>query len=121
MQRIRDEAHRFAITYHRERRNKATLQTELEHIDGVGPKRAQLLLSSFGSVRGVQEATVEALAEQVGWSAAKRVHAWFHPDEDAAELNEDAAELNEDAGNVHEDADTVDDEANIVDEDGDGA
>lgn len=125
LQRIRDEAHRFAITYHRERRSKATLQTELEQIDGVGPKRAQLLLSTFGSVRGVQDASVEALAAQIGWSAAKRVHAWFHPDDDATELNEDATELNESAGNlnedadiVNEDADSVDEEANNVTEDG---
>ncbi|MBE0644195.1 MAG: excinuclease ABC subunit C [Bacteroidetes bacterium] len=78
LQRIRDEAHRFAVTYHRERRSKSTLQTELEEIDGVGPKRAQALLTGFGSVRAVQEADVEALAEQVGWSAAKSVYQHFH-------------------------------------------
>ncbi len=78
LQRIRDEAHRFAITYHRERRSKSTLQTELEAIDGVGPKRAQTLLTEFGSVRAVQEADVETLAAHVGWSAAKNVHQYFH-------------------------------------------
>lgn len=81
LQRIRDEAHRFAITFHRERRSKSTLQTELEAVDGVGPKRAQTLLTVFGSVRAVQEAGLEALAEHVGWSAAKNVFEYFHSDE----------------------------------------
>jgi excinuclease ABC subunit C len=91
LQRIRDEAHRFAITFHRERRSKSTLQTELEAVDGVGPKRAQTLLTVFGSVRAVQDAGLEALAEHVGWSAAKNVHAYFHSDESEAraELPED--------------------------------
>ncbi|MBR9976044.1 MAG: excinuclease ABC subunit C [Bacteroidetes bacterium] len=78
LQRIRDEAHRFAITYHRERRSKSTLQTELETIDGVGAKRAHILLTAFGSVRGVQEASLETLALHVGWSAAKNIHRHFH-------------------------------------------
>ena len=81
LQRIRDEAHRFAITFHRERRTKATLQTELEEIDGIGPKRAAELLTVLGSVRKVSGATLEELAPVVGWSAAKLVHAHFHPDE----------------------------------------
>lgn len=78
LQRVRDEAHRFAITYHRGRRDKAVLRTELEEIDGVGPKRAQTLLSAFGSVRGVQAAREEELAAHIGWSAAKNVHSHFH-------------------------------------------
>jgi excinuclease ABC subunit C len=78
LQRIRDEAHRFAITFHRDRLQKATLQTELEEIDGVGPKRARTLLTAFGSVRAVEQAGLEQLAEQVGWSTARQVHAHFH-------------------------------------------
>jgi len=77
LQRIRDEAHRFAITYHRERRDKATLQTELEEIDGVGPKRAQALLTAFGSVRAVEQASSEQLAEHVGWSLARQIGEYF--------------------------------------------
>lgn len=78
LQRIRDEAHRFAITYHRDKRSKSTLQTELEQIDGVGPKRAQALLTVLGSVKGVQEADIETLASHIGWSAAKNVYNHFH-------------------------------------------
>ncbi|MCZ7555311.1 MAG: excinuclease ABC subunit UvrC [Bacteroidia bacterium] len=77
LQRVRDEAHRFAITYHRSKRDKSTLQTELEQIDGVGPKRATALLTAFGSVRSVQEASPEQLAEHVGWAAAKRIRVYF--------------------------------------------
>ena len=83
LQRIRDEAHRFAIEYHRARRTKATLQTELEEIEGVGPKRAALLLETLGSVRAVQNATAERLAEVIGWSAANNVCEYFHPEGDA--------------------------------------
>jgi len=77
LQRIRDEAHRFAITFHRERRSKATLQTELEAIDGVGPKRAQLLLETLGSVRAIRSADIEAIAKLIGWSAARNVNEYF--------------------------------------------
>ena len=78
LQRIRDEAHRFAITYHRERRQKNTLQTELEEIEGVGPKRATILLTTFGSVREIEKAAIEQLAEHVGWSTARHVYRYFH-------------------------------------------
>jgi excinuclease ABC subunit C len=92
LQRIRDEAHRFAVTYHRDRRDKTTLKTELEEIDGVGPKRAKSLLSAFGSVRGVQSAGQEELAAQIGWSAAKNVYSHFHSpvDQSSTALNEKA-------------------------------
>ncbi|MCB2204420.1 excinuclease ABC subunit UvrC [bacterium] len=82
LQRVRDEAHRFAITFHREKRQKSTLQTALEEIEGVGPKRAKALLTSFGSVRAVEAATLEQLAEQVGWSTARSIHAHFHDADD---------------------------------------
>ena len=85
LQRVRDEAHRFAITFHRSKRDKATLQTELEQIEGVGPKRANQLLTTFGSVRGVQEATEEQLAEHMGWSAAKRIWSHFHSEDGDAD------------------------------------
>ncbi|HUW62394.1 MAG TPA: excinuclease ABC subunit UvrC [Candidatus Bathyarchaeia archaeon] len=66
--RIRDEAHRFAITYHRKKRSKATLRTALTDIPGVGPRRARLLLNKFGSVARIREATAEQIAGVPGFS-----------------------------------------------------
>jgi len=66
--RIRDEAHRFAITYHRKRRSKATLRTVLTEIPGVGPKRAKTLLNKFGSVAKIREATEQQIAALPGFS-----------------------------------------------------
>ena len=68
VQRIRDEAHRFAITYHRGVRKKAGFQSALDTIPGVGPKRKKALLKKFGSVRGIREATVEDVAATVGFT-----------------------------------------------------
>jgi excinuclease ABC subunit C len=73
VQRIRDEAHRFAVTYHRSVRSRRSLTSELTRIGGVGPRRAKLLLSRFGSVKGVREATLETLTETVGRSLAERI------------------------------------------------
>ena len=70
MQRIRDEAHRFAITYHRGVRKKVGFQSALDSIPGVGPKRRKALLKKFGSVRGIREASVEEVASTVGFTAA---------------------------------------------------
>jgi len=78
VQRIRDEAHRFAITYHRRLRRKRTLTTELIDIEGVGPRRARLLLRRFGSVQGVREASTEALGEAVGGALAAKIRSHFH-------------------------------------------
>ncbi len=77
LQRIRDEAHRFAITYHRQVRAKRTIQTELDLIKGIGKKRAKLLLEVFGSVQGVRHATEEQLAEIVGEKVAAKVQEYF--------------------------------------------
>jgi excinuclease ABC subunit C len=76
LQRIRDEAHRFAITYHRALRAKRTLQTELTQIPGIGPAMAKKLLQAFGSAAQVREAEEAALVEAVGRSAAGKVLAW---------------------------------------------
>ncbi len=70
VQRIRDEAHRFAITYHRGIRSKAGMQSALDTIAGVGPKRKKALLKKFGSVRGIREASVEEIAATVGFTSA---------------------------------------------------
>lgn len=81
LQRIRDEAHRFAITYHRTLRQKRTLQTELDLIEGIGKKRAKELLESFGSVQGVKFATQEQLAEIVGEKEAAKIKDYFGEEE----------------------------------------
>ncbi|HET7622367.1 MAG TPA: excinuclease ABC subunit UvrC [Gemmatimonadaceae bacterium] len=75
LQRARDEAHRFAITYNRKRRSMRTVTSELLSIPGIGPKRRRELLHAFGSVRGVREAKEEDIAKLPGFSAAaaKRV------------------------------------------------
>ncbi|RCK74049.1 MAG: Excinuclease ABC subunit C [Ignavibacteriae bacterium] len=77
LQRIRDEAHRFAIEYHRKLRNKRTLRTELDLIQGIGKKRAKELLEVFGSVQGVKFATYEQLVEIVGEKIANRIKEHF--------------------------------------------
>jgi excinuclease ABC subunit C len=66
VQRVRDEAHRFAVTFHRERRSKSTFQSALDTIAGVGPKRKKALLKHFGSVKAIREATPEEIAQVEG-------------------------------------------------------
>jgi excinuclease ABC subunit C len=68
VQRVRDEAHRFAITFHRQRRSKATFQSRLDDIPGVGPKRKKALLRTFGSVKAIKEAPIEELSKVDGIS-----------------------------------------------------
>jgi excinuclease ABC subunit C len=77
VQRVRDEAHRFAIGYHRKLRSRRTLASELDEIAGVGPTRRRKLLSAFGSLRGVRGATEGELAAVVGRATAARVRAHF--------------------------------------------
>ncbi len=68
VQRIRDEAHRFAITYHRNLRAKHGMQSALDTVPGIGPKRKRALLRKFGSLKGVREASVEDIASTVGFT-----------------------------------------------------
>ena len=70
VQRIRDEAHRFAITYHRDLRAKSTVRSAFDEMPGVGPKRRQALLRVFGSAKRVREAPVEQIAAVPGISRA---------------------------------------------------
>jgi excinuclease ABC subunit C len=70
MQRIRDEAHRFALHYHRRLREKKALTSTLEEIPGIGPKRRQALLKRFGSLQGIRQASLEELAAVPGMSRA---------------------------------------------------
>ena len=64
--RIRDEAHRFAITYNRELRRRARLRSAIDDIEGIGPVRRRALLRHFGSLRRIREATVEDIAQVKG-------------------------------------------------------
>ncbi len=75
IQTIRDEAHRFAVTFHRSRRDAQRLTTELTEIRGVGPRTAQKLLTALGSVAAVRTASEDALAAQVGKAAAAKIRA----------------------------------------------
>ena len=79
IQRIRDEAHRFAITYHRKLRGKRNLVSVLDHIVGIGPKRRQALWNHFGSLAKIKEAEVEELAAAPGMNrpAAEAVRNFF--------------------------------------------
>ena len=67
LQRVRDESHRFAVTYNRKLRSLRTLESELSGIPGVGPSRQRALLTRFGSLRGVRQATVEEIARLPGF------------------------------------------------------
>ncbi len=75
VQRIRDEAHRFAITYHRNVRGKRALHSVFDDVPGIGPARKKALLKRFGSVRRIREASLEEVAETpgVGRAAAERL------------------------------------------------
>jgi excinuclease ABC subunit C len=63
LQRVQDEVHRFVITFHRQQRGKNSIQSALDGLEGVGPKRKQQLLRHFGSVKRIKEAGVEELRE----------------------------------------------------------
>jgi excinuclease ABC subunit C len=77
IQRIRDEAHRFAVTFHRARRAKRDLTSDLERIPGIGPGRRRALLRAFGSLTGVQRATREELTKVVGAKGADAILGFF--------------------------------------------
>ncbi len=70
VQRVRDEAHRFAVTFHRVKRSKAAVHSKLDDVPGIGPKRRKALIAHFGSLRGIQAATVEELTAVEGISPA---------------------------------------------------
>jgi excinuclease ABC subunit C len=70
VQRVRDEAHRFAITFHRQVRGKSAITSALDTIPGIGPKRKKALLKKFGSVRAIREAGIDEIASTVGFTRA---------------------------------------------------
>ncbi|MFT6795244.1 MAG: excinuclease ABC subunit C [Maribacter sp.] len=78
IQQLRNEAHRFGITLHRNKRSKSAISSELEGIDGVGEKTAKELLKRFKSVKRIKEATIENLKEVVGDSKAKLIYGSFN-------------------------------------------
>ncbi len=81
LQQIRDEAHRFAITFHRKRRKKRTIASGLDQIPGVGPKRRNDLLKKFGSVKKIRDMDLEKLKKQgdLGERIAQNIYNYFHP------------------------------------------
>jgi excinuclease ABC subunit C len=80
VQTIRDEAHRFAVTFHRTRRNAQRLTSEMHEIPGVGAKTVEKLLRTLGSLERVRQASKEELAQVVGAAAANRLQAYFAGD-----------------------------------------
>jgi excinuclease ABC subunit C len=77
LQRIRDEAHRFAVTFHRKARSMRDLRSELDAVPGIGPRRRRALLTKFGSLAGVRRATREELEQVVGANVARAVIDYF--------------------------------------------
>ena len=94
IQRIRDEAHRFGITHHRSLRQKAGMHSSLEDIPGIGKTRRRALLTHFGSIRRIAEATPEALCEVEGIGPAQAGVIWahYHAGEAAGEGAHDGSE-----------------------------
>ena len=81
LQRLRDEAHRYAVNYHRHKRKARLLASQLEAIPGVGPKTRLGLLRYFGSLRQLRAATIETLAAApgIGAKSARRIYDGLHP------------------------------------------
>jgi excinuclease ABC subunit C len=77
MQKIRDESHRFAVTYHRKRREMRDRDSELLSIPGVGPRTRQRLIEHFGSVRGIRQAAPDALTAVVNAATAEKIRSYF--------------------------------------------
>ena len=78
LQRVRDEAHRFALMYHRQLRGKRMIDSILDDVDGVGPARKKALVRTFGSVKKMREASVSQLAEVVPLRVAENLYATLH-------------------------------------------
>ena len=84
LRRLRDEAHRFAVTFHRQQRGERMKRSRLSDIPGVGPKRVKDLLAHFHSIDAIQLASIETLSKApgVGPALARDIHDFFHPSED---------------------------------------
>lgn len=79
--RIRDESHRYGVTFHRRLRQKSTLSSELDQIPGIGSDRKKRLLKHLGSLKRIREADPETLAEVkgIGTELASEIYTFFHP------------------------------------------
>ncbi|MBS1912650.1 MAG: excinuclease ABC subunit C [Bacteroidetes bacterium] len=113
LQYIRDEAHRFAITFHRSLRSRRLLQSELTNIAGIGPKTVAKIFETFGSVRGVQGATLEQLQEQLGPKTGLNVYEYFK----AKPVAEEEAAMPESIDAAGQPADDLDDVQLLDDDD----
>ena len=80
IQQIRNEAHRFAITFHRQLRTKRSMDLAMDEIQGIGPKRKQILLQHFGSLEKIREASKEELRQKLGSVHGDRLYAKLHPE-----------------------------------------
>jgi len=92
IQQIRDETHRFAVTFHRQRRTAGRIRTALTEIPGVGERTAQKLLQKFGSVARLQKLTVEELAKEMPAAKAQRLHEALHGGGNGTRAEEKRAE-----------------------------
>ena len=88
LQFMRDEAHRFGITFHRAKRNKNTLLSELEEIEGIGQTSSEKLLKKLGSVKKIKESSMENLESILNKKQAKAVYEFFHPTRSENEIGE---------------------------------
>lgn len=82
---IQDEVHRYAITFHRDKRSKHALHSELDDISGIGPKTRDQLLKAFKTVKRMREASLNALQEAIGKSKGALIYTHFHPENTSAE------------------------------------
>ena len=82
---IQDEVHRYAITFHRDKRSKHALHSELDDISGIGPKTCDLLLNTFKTVKRMREANLETLQQAIGKSKGALLYLHFHPKNASAE------------------------------------
>ena len=89
---IQDEVHRYAITFHREKRSKHALHSELDDIAGIGPKTRDLILKTFKSVKKASEADLPSLIEALGESKGKIVYRHFHPEKSSSANTTEQAE-----------------------------
>lgn len=80
IQHLRNEAHRFGITFHRNKRSKAFIHSQLEEIPGIGPGSIEKLLTRFGSIKGIKSASEQQLTEEVGLSRAQKIRRYFAAD-----------------------------------------
>lgn len=81
IQQLRNEAHRFGITFHRQKRSKAAITSQLDEIEGIGEKTKEALLSHFKSVKRIKEASEEEISSIIGNSRAKKVINFFKSEE----------------------------------------